>query len=394
MKLLFVTILLCLCSCVSAAGQTLDAFVYILGSGTTADGNGNYPCQLRGFTAYSNGTLKAVSGSPYTSTLCAAGYNNMMVTSTNLFVSSGSQIFSYAITASTGALKQIAVTDTANQNPDPTYCYFTGMILDHTGGNMYVLYTDNQNQGPDYLLNYKVASGKLSFVAATAASGPGLNVSDEYRVPTFSSNNEFLFSTYADGIGWANHGFSVWQRASNGTLTVPQNFTVKGGPVGWGPRVGYNIGAYGAKADPSGHLAVLMNFEAGPPYGIFGNPQIASYTITSAGSLTSTSTSANMPFVDVGDFNDMNMSPSGKVLAIAGSSGIEVFHFNGASPATTFGWLTRHPQFVLKWDNASHLYALGFDGLSMYTVTTTTGAQVGTTQTIVDGLAMAVLPKT
>jgi hypothetical protein len=70
-----------------AAAQTLDAFVYTLGSATTADGN--YPCQLRAFTAYSNGTLKSVSGSPYTSTLRATSPNYMVVTSGTLFVSSG-----------------------------------------------------------------------------------------------------------------------------------------------------------------------------------------------------------------------------------------------------------------------------------------------------------------
>ena len=79
----------------------MNAFVYTLGSGTTADGNGNYPCQLRAFTAYSNGTLKSVSGSPYASTLCVNSPNSMVVNGNTLFVSSGTQIFSYAITAST-----------------------------------------------------------------------------------------------------------------------------------------------------------------------------------------------------------------------------------------------------------------------------------------------------
>lgn len=166
-KVLFASLLLCLCSCVTAAAQTLDAFVYTLGSGTTADGNGNYPCQLRAFTAYSNGTVKSVSGSPYSSTLCANGTNDMAVTNSTSFVSSGSQISSYAITSSTGGLLQISSIDTSKQNPDPTNLSFTGIILDHTGGNMYVLYSDNQNQGPDYMLTYKVSSGKLTFVSAS-----------------------------------------------------------------------------------------------------------------------------------------------------------------------------------------------------------------------------------
>ena len=196
----YAALLLCLCSCLTAAAQTLDAFVYTLGYGTTADGNGNYPCQLRAFTAYSNGTLKSVSGSPYASTLCSSFNNSMAVTGTTLFVSAGTQIFSYAITSSTGALKQSAVIDTAGNNPDPNDNQFQGMVLDHTGANMYVLYTDGDNEGPDYLLNYKVSSGKLSYVGATASTG-----NNEFHAPTVSSNNEYLYSTEQSGkIGRAH----------------------------------------------------------------------------------------------------------------------------------------------------------------------------------------------
>jgi hypothetical protein len=390
MKVLFASLLLCLCSCVTAAGQTLDAFVFTLGSGMTSDSNGNYPCQLQAFTAYSNGTLKSVSGSPYASTLCANSPNTIVVNGNTLFVSSGTQIYSYAITASTGALKQSGVIDTAGDNPQSYDTYIIGMILDHTGANMYVLYSDEGNQGPDYLLNYKVSSGKLSFVAATDSGG----ASEEWHVPTVSSNNEFLYGTYNSGIFGANRGFAVWQRASNGTLTTPQNFTTKGGPVGWGTFVGYDLTNSGAKADPSGHIAVLMESEVNAPEGILGNLQIATYTISSTGSLSTTSSATNMPYADIGSFYDMNMAPSGKVLAIAGTGGLEVFHFNGASPATNFGWVSRHPQYLLHWDNANHLYALGFDGLTMFTVTTTSGVQNGAPSPITNGLAMIVLPKT
>jgi hypothetical protein len=389
----YAALLLCLCSCVTVAAQTLDAFVYTLGSGTTSDGNGNYPCQLRAFTAYSNGTLKSVSGSPYSSTLCATSPNSIVVNGNTLFVSSGTQIFSYAITASTGALKQSGVIDTSGDNPDPNDTYIIGMVLDHTGANVYVLYSDEGNEGPDYLLNYKVSSGKLSFVAATPSTGPGIYASDEWHVPTVSSNNEFLYGTYNSGIFGANRGFAVWQRASNGTLTVPQDFAAKGGPVGWSPFVGYDLTPNGAKADPSGHVAVLMESEAGPPEGTLGNPQIATYTVSSTGNLSTTSTATNMPYADIGSFYDMNMAPSGKILAIAGTGGLEVFHFNGASPATTFGWLSRHPQYLLHWDDANHLYSLGFDGLTMFTVTTTSGTQNGSPSPIMNGLALAVLPK-
>ena len=54
--------------------------------------------------------------------------------------------------------------------------------------------------------------------------------------------------------------------------------------------------------------------------------------INSNGSITSTNTWQNMPTPAVYP-NVMNMSPSGKQLAIAGK-GIEIYNFNGASPLT------------------------------------------------------------
>jgi hypothetical protein len=233
-------------------------------------------------------------------------------------------------------------------------------------------------------------------VTANPAATENNNASsNELHAPTVSSNNEFLYDTFQAGIDGAYHGISIWQRASNGTLTNPaRSFTITGGPSGWLPTVEYYPSPYGAKADPSGHLAVLTNYEAGPPFGYLGDPQIETFTISSTGNLSTTSTATNMPFVDVGAITDMNMAPSGKILAVAGYSGLEVFHFNGASPATTFGYVSRHPQFQLHWDDANHLYALGYDGLTMFTVTTTSGVQNGAPSPIVNGIALAVLPKT
>jgi hypothetical protein len=85
----------------------------------------------------------------------------------------------------------------------------------------------------------------------------------------------------------------------------------------------------------------------------------------------------------------MNMSPSGKLLAIAsatdytscncgptnsGTSGLQVFHFNGANPITRYSaTLTKTPIDSIRWDKANHLYALSFSTgkLFVYTVTPT-----------------------
>jgi outer membrane protein assembly factor BamB len=55
----------------------------------------------------------------------------------------------------------------------------------------------------------------------------------------------------------------------------------------------------------------------------------------------------------------MKMSPSGKLLAIAGQEGLEIFHFNGADPITKYtGLLTTDPVSQMFWDNSNHLYAI------------------------------------
>ena len=49
--------------------------------------------------------------------------------------------------------------------------------------------------------------------------------------------------------------------------------------------------------------------------------------------------------------NIMNMSPSGKLLAVAGG-GLQVFHFNGASLIAKYSKvLTADPIDKIRWDN-------------------------------------------
>jgi len=78
---------------------------------------------------------------------------------------------------------------------------------------------------------------------------------------------------------------------------------------------------------------------------------------------------------------DLEMSPSGTLLAVAGSGGLQIFHFNGASPITNFtGVLTTDFIDRLFWDHSNHLYALspvpgpstsGLGKLHVFTVTDT-----------------------
>jgi hypothetical protein len=55
----------------------------------------------------------------------------------------------------------------------------------------------------------------------------------------------------------------------------------------------------------------------------------------------------------------LSISPSGAFLAAGGSRGLQIFHFNGASPITSLtDVLTTDNIGPMLWDNNNHLYAL------------------------------------
>jgi len=68
----------------------------------------------------------------------------------------------------------------------------------------------------------------------------------------------------------------------------------------------------------------------------------------------------------------LNMSPSGKLLAVAGTTGVQVFHFNGANPITHYSAvLTSSEIDEIHWDNSNHLYALSNANGKLYVFTIT-----------------------
>jgi outer membrane protein assembly factor BamB len=107
-----------------------------------------------------------------------------------------------------------------------------------------------------------------------------------------------------------------------------------------------------------------------------------------------------MPAVAVGDVADIAMSPSGKLLAVAGSSGVQVFHFNGSSPITHYTAVLTKDAVAqvdqLFWDNANHLYAISQAAgkLFVFTVTATSYSQAaGSPYTITNPGSIVVLGK-
>jgi hypothetical protein len=92
----------------------------------------------------------------------------------------------------------------------------------------------------------------------------------------------------------------------------------------------------------------------------------------------------------------LEMSPSGKLLVVIGSSGMQIFHFNGAAPITAYSGVLLPNVSIgqVAWDNDNHLYVLGAGELYVLTVTPTSISEVAGSPYTIPGLTgMIVVPK-
>ena len=95
--------------------------------------------------------------------------------------------------------------------------------------------------------------------------------------------------------------------------------------------------------------------------------------------------------------SDLAVSPSGKLLAVGGSNGLQVFHFNGGDPITHYtGLLVQGAIGQIAWDNHNHLYAISSKSskLFVFTATPTSHHQApGSPYAITNPWGIAVLPR-
>lgn len=342
-------------------GSSPVAYVYV----SNNPGSNN---QINAYAAASNGTLSGVKGSPFPTTVSYMAANEKY-----LFGTDGSDIDSFAI-ASDGALQQV---DSYLAEPDGG---LSSIYLDRSGKTLHADYYTINN---DYL-SYSIdnTTGELTFVN-DLPGGPPNN-----SPVSFIGDDAFAYSSSCYHFGPEIVGV---QRASDGALSY-----LSGTPPFPTTPTGDFYCPWLAAADPTNHIAIAMqplngNWTTMGPY------QLASYTVDGSGNLATSSTYLNMPQTLVGTVNDYDISPSGKLLAIGGSSGLQVFHFNGANPITKYTkLLTTEPVTQMFWDNANHLYAISQEAgkLYVYTVTSTSvTAAPGSPYTIPGIEELIVLPK-
>jgi hypothetical protein len=375
----------------TAAANAPAAYVYV----GTAKG-------INLYNAAPNGKLTLVSGSPFRTTGLMIGSNQ------KYFISLGTYwVRSYAVKSNGAIGAQVSQINT--QNYSGGECGTTnGAVLDHTGQFVYVLL--NLPPDGDNICNafqtFQIApaSGQLTFNGATSTDTKFAvtGAPPQRNLPTILANNKFAYAIndFRYSTRWNNqdiylNGESTFSRESNGTLEYLNSIRSWVFPPPYNDDEEYEWFPVQVTADPTNHLAVAIFPWYHPPFGTRGSVQLASFTVDSEGMPTSTNTWENMPFPDV-TANALNMSPDGKLLAVGGNGGLQVFHFNGGAPITRYSQIlaTGKVNWV-RWDKAHHLYALNTNGkLYVYTITPTSiAAAPGSPYTVSGAAGLFVVPK-
>jgi hypothetical protein len=350
-----------------ASSSTPVAFVYV--SNVKTPGSLSSNANVYAYTAAANGKLTPVTGSPLNDNVFGMGVNG-----TYLFgvEPNGTTIDSFLM-GTKGTLKKVHSLDTSVYNPDG--CGAPGRIkIDHSGGFLYSLTEDPDCFG-DHFQFYDInkSTGSLAYIGDTDEQEIGA-----YDIQ-FTGNDKFAYTPICtefdheeipDTLGFARHTSGVLTDLNIGTI----------GPKPKESGNNYCPSAYAT--DPNQHMAALLSDEDADS-DAFGNQVIATYSVSSTGKLSTSSTYKNMPTAPVaGQYGgNMSMSPSGKLLAVGGFDGLEIFHFNGASPVTKYKTIfTNEVVSGTYWDKYNHLYVIGGNSnnhgkLWVYTVTPTSITQ-------------------
>src|SRR5580692_5579843 len=349
------------------------AFVYV----SSAVGDNNY--EISAFAAGPNGKLTRVSGSPF-----SADVQNMAVNGKYLFGTNGIEIYSFSI-ASDGALKQVASIN-AQQFNQPVAGGPGALFLDHTGVTLYDedIYGNDGANNTYQFFDIEKPTGQLDYLGMTKAA-----TTQFWEPLSFIGNNIYAYGSNCYHFDADIFGF---QRIDNGALAAlnihPEIPAAKKGSF---------YCPYLATGDPTNHVAISLQPLNANSWQPDGPPQLATYTADNSGNLTTKSTYTNMPSTAVKSVLDIDMAPSGKLLAVGGTAGLQVFHFNASDPITHYtGLLAKDEIDQFFWDNDNHLYAISSKSgkLFVFTITPTSVSQAGgSPYTIEQPLNIIVLPK-
>ena len=316
--------------------------------------------EIVGYAAGPDGTLTPLPGSPWTADVSSMAVNGKYLFGSNL---NSVYIDAFHINQTNGSLALWSQSDVAAMNAQD--CGGPGqLVFDHTGSTLY-----NFEYRDDGCVNNDIRSMAVNSSVGTLTNlGTTQGNSWLTGPPTILANNTYAYT--ASCLGDMYWGIWGYKRQSNGNLTDLTNFsrtlpTPKAGDF-WCPSI--------PAADPTNHVAIVMQPVVADSFTSDGGAQIASFTADANGNLTTTNTAAQMPVGSFGNPLTSKMSPSGQLLAVGGSGGLQIFHFNGAAAPTVFtGLLTKAEVDQVFWDRNNHLYALSrpLNRLYVYTITPT-----------------------
>jgi hypothetical protein len=333
----------------NSAAVSPIAFVYV-------SSNPSSTFQVNGYGVAPNGKLITVPGSPFSTSV-----PGLVSSSKYLFGTNGVEIDSYSI-ANDGAIADVSSINAQQLNQGDCGGPFD-IFLDRTGSTLYDMdYIGNIcANNPYQSFSVDAASGALAYIGVTSAASPMFATS-----LSFLANNKYAYgSSCLFMTGPQIYGFERTADDSLNHLSISPAMPV--------PPAGDYYCPGLAAADNADHVAVLVE----PMYANNQQPtgglnQIAVYTADSSGNLTTTSTDKNMPATAVTDVYDYAASPSGKYVAVGGTNGVQIFHFNGANPMTRFSALLPTDAITqLAWDNNDNLYAISTSGGDLYVFTVT-----------------------
>jgi len=349
------------------------AFVYV----GSSPGSSKY--EIDAFAVAPSGELTPVSGSPFPANVLGG----LAASGQHLFATNGVDIYSFAIEAD-GALRKVDTVNAQQYNgaacggPSPLFLGRAGTVL-YDVDNYGNLCANNTYQ------SFSIeSSGELKYLGMTTAASPVFNTP-----LSFIGNNEY---GYGSTCYHYSAGIYEFSRTNDGALVLSGKSAKM--PTA---ESGDFYCTYLTAADQTNHVAISVQQLNGATWATVGSPQLAIYTANSLGHLTTASTFANMPHTAVQFVTDLKMSPFGKLLAVAGSAGLQAFHFNGSLPITHYtARLTTDEVDQMFWDNDNHLYAISryTNKLFVFTVTPSTVKQApGSPYTIATPLNIAVLPR-
>ena len=340
--------------------NSIVAYIYI--SNTPASGNNsNTPNQITAYASDASGKLTAVPGSPFNEDV-----TTMAVNGPYLAAAAASQplINTYNI-HSDGSLAFASQTNYAQNNPKG--CGTAGaLFFDSTGNSLYVQEhnIDCANTGTASF-TVQGSTGMLNYLGSALT---GSNY-DADNPASFSGNNQFAYA--AGPSGCYIYSIPGFQRSSNGLLSTFDDGAPNYLP---GEPGSFRDFVPDLAAADTANLVAVAEIPANPP-GCAGLPaRIAIYAADANGKLTTSSSYANMVVTAIVSPNDLKIAPSGHLLAIAGQEGLQVFHFNGTDPISSYTpLLTSDPVGRMFWDNSGHLYAISkkANRLHVFTVTNT-----------------------